>query len=62
MDNDYKVKIAWVFAVALTLSAISWAISWGYVNSWRTVTDSGYVEQQMSGSQSTIWIKPDQTR
>lgn len=60
--NEEKFPIIVTICIAVVLLGGAWAFSWGYVNSWRAVTDKGYIEQQMSGSSQTIWVKPDKAK
>jgi len=58
MTSKDKLICVVVVAIALMLSAIAWACSWGYVMSWRAFTDAGYVQEPITTTTGTRWVKP----
>lgn len=56
-SSDKAACVQLSLGVALVLGVV-WAFAWGYVASWRALTEAGYTEEPRPGNMTSVWVAP----
>mgnify|MGYP001587222634 CR=1 FL=1 len=57
MNDDSKFWLGFWLLAGLTISSVTWSISWYCVAIARTAMENGYEQGAVPGSAGTHWIK-----